>query len=120
GIRQLLALGLALAVMIPGFVLANNGKDAQYRFSPAEVEGADFLYSQSKRGQLLIEGSRSYPSQFRNYENFSYVPLSEELPGIADDPLTAPGRLVVRWLRSSPAGGYIIITRSQKAMFDGL
>jgi hypothetical protein len=117
---RLAVLGVALAVMAAGFVLANNGKDAQYRFSPAEVEAADFVYSNSKPGQLLVAGSRSYPSQFRNYENFTYVPLSEELPEIADELLTAPDRLVVRWLREAPAGGYVIITRSQKAMFDNM
>jgi hypothetical protein len=69
---------------------------------------------------LLIEGSRRYPSQFRNYENFSYVPLSEELPDIETELLAAPDQLVVRWLRNTPAGGYVIITRSQKAMFDGM
>ena len=120
GTWRLVALSLALAVMVPAFLLANNGKDAQYRFSPAEVEAADFLYRHSEPGQLLIEGSRSYPSQFRNYENFTYVPLSEELPEIADDLLTAPDRLVVRWLRNTPAGGYVIITRSQKAVFDSM
>lgn len=114
------ALGAALVVMVPAFVLANNGKDAQYWFSPAEVAAADFLYGNSQPGQLLIEGSRSYPSQFRNYENFAYVPISEELPALEKELLTAPDRLVVRWLRNSPAGGYVIITRSQKAMFDAL
>lgn len=120
GFWHLLALGLALTMLAPTFVLANNGKDAQYRFSPAEVEAADFLYGNSRPGQLLIEGSRSYPSQFRNYENFSYVPLSEELPEIETELLTAPDQLVVRWLRNTPAGGYVIITRSQKAMFDNM
>jgi hypothetical protein len=120
GPSRFAALGLLLAAMVPGFLLANNGKDAQYRFSPAEVEAADFLYRQSRPGQLLIEGSRSYPSQFRNYENFIYVPLSEELPGIRDDLLVDPVQLVVRWLQNASAGGYVIITRSQKAMFDDM
>lgn len=72
------------------------------------------------RLRLAIEGSRSYPSQFRNYENFTYVPLSEERPEIREELLTAPDRLVTRWLRGARAGGYVIITRSQKAVYDAL
>lgn len=111
---------VVIAVMVPLFILGNNGKDAQYRFTTAEVEAADWLYSKSEPGQLLIEGARSYPSQFRNYENFIYVPLSEELPELADQLIMAPEQLLVRWLVESPAGGYIILTKSQKALFDGL
>jgi hypothetical protein len=114
------AAAVLLMAMAPMFLLANNGKDAQYRFSPAEVAAADWLYSNSQPGQLLVEGSRSYPSQFRNYENFTYVPLSEELPELRDRLLEEPERLLVRWLREAPMGGYIILTRSQKAMFDGM
>ena len=113
-------LALLLLALVPGFLLANNGKDQQYWFSPSEVEAANWLYSNSEPGQLLIEGSRNYPSQFRNYENFVYVPLSEELDEIKDELLTQPDVLLARWLSQSENGGYIIITKGQKALYDNL
>lgn len=115
-----LALGLAMTAMVPGFLLANNGKDEQYRFTALEVAASDWLYSQAQPGELLVEGSRSYPSQFRNYENFIYVPLSEELPEIAPELTGDAAGLVTRWLSEAPNGGYVIITRSMKALFDSL
>lgn len=117
---RLVLLALVLLALVPGFLLANNGKDQQYRFSPSEVAAADWLYSNSQPGQLLIEGSRNYPSQFRNYENFIYVPLSEELKEIKDELLTQPDVLLARWLAQSERGGYIIITEGQKALYDNL
>lgn len=110
--------GILLAFMVPLFLLAHNGKDAQYVFSPAEVEAADWLYSNSKPGELLIEGARSYPSQFRNYENFTYVPLSQELPELKDQLMSAPAQLLTRWLKQAPNGGYIVLTKSQKTTFN--
>src|SRR4029077_7987413 len=52
--------GIGLALMV-GFLLANNGKDAFYRFSPSEVRAADLVYSQAPAGSLLVEGSAEYP-----------------------------------------------------------
>ncbi len=120
GFVRAAALALVIAAAVPTFILANNGKDEQYRFTPEEVAASDWLYSRSEPGELLIEGTRSYPSQFRNYENFIYVPLSEELPGIAEELATDPAAMVTRWLRNAPNGGYVIVTRSMKAVFDSL
>lgn len=118
GVRRLALVGLALGVAVPLFILANNGKDAQYRFSPNQVAAADWLYSNSTPGQLLIEGARNYPSQFRNYENFIYLPLSEELPELAEELMRAPEALLARWLNENPLGGYIVLTKSHNAAFD--
>ncbi|GLQ53563.1 hypothetical protein [Devosia nitrariae] len=107
-----------LALML-GFVLANNGKDRQYWFSKAEVAAAAWLYEHAEAGSLLIEGSRNYPSQFRNYENFVYVPLSEEAPDVREKILEQPEEVLGRWL-SGYEHGYVMITRSQKAGVDDL
>ncbi len=118
GFGRLTLVGLALGVAVPLFILANNGKDAQYRFSPDQVAAANWLYSNSTPGQLLIEGARNYPSQFRNYENFIYLPLSEELPELADELVRSPEALLARWLSENSQGGYIMLTKSQKAAFN--
>jgi hypothetical protein len=115
-----LALAVLLLLLVPGFLLANNGKDRQYWFTPQEVQAADWLYRTAPPGSLLIEGSRNYPSQFRNYENFVYVPISEERPQARAEILDAPAAVLGRWLSGAENGGFVIITRSQKRLLDDL
>lgn len=110
---------MLLLLLTLGFVLANNGKDRQYRFSAAEVSAATWLYRGTPPATLLIEGSRSYPSQFSNYENFIYLPLAEEAPDVRAEVVTRPVDTLARWLRDA-GGGFVIITRSQKANVDDL
>lgn len=111
-------LGMALIV---GFVLANNGKDRQYRFTPAEVAAAVWLYENAPAGALLIEGADNYPYQFMNYERYEYVPITEEseqsIAAILADPAAELGSWLQGW---GPVGGYVIITRSQKAYVDDM
>ena len=109
------------AVMACGFLLGNNGKDRQYRFSPEEVEAAHWLYRQGKPGTLLVEGARSYPSQFMNYENFTYVPISNERSADRAEILDNPSEVLSRWFASARWNdGYVIITRSQTAYVEAL
>ena len=68
---------------------------------------------------LLIEGARNYPSQFMNYENFAYLPISEENRTVRNALIAAPEQTLARWLSDEKwKAGYIIITRSQKALTD--
>ena len=70
---------------------------------------------------LIIEGSRNYPSQFRNYENFTYVPISREKPENQAKWLENPEEIFARWMRNPDyAATYFIITRSQKAEINAL
>lgn len=102
--------------LMVGFLISNNGKDVQYRFRPTEVEAAAWLYNQAPKGTLLIEGARNYPSQFANYENFTYVPLASESPQSRREIIENPAMVFDRWL-SDPKwnAGFVILTRSQKA-----
>jgi hypothetical protein len=117
GLPALLLAGL-LMLLATGFILANNGKDRQYHFTPREVAAARWLYETAPNGALIVEGARNYPSQFMNYERFTYVPLAEEQPeeiaALLDDPVGVLGR----WLQQWPASGFIILTRSQKAYLE--
>jgi hypothetical protein len=115
----LLAAGLLL-VLIPGFVLANNGKDRQYRFTPSEIDVATWLYANAPPQSLLVEGSRSYPSQFLNYEKFIYVPISEETAAVQREILDDPAAVLGRWLSQSEHGGFVILTRSQEASVEDI
>ena len=102
-----------------GFLFANNGKDREYRFAPDEVATAYWLYSTAPAGSLLIEGARSYPSQFLNYENFTYVPLSEENEEVKARIVADPEKILARWLSDETrTEAYFFITSSQKAYLE--
>lgn len=106
-------------LLFAGFNLAYYGKDQMYFFSQDEVAASEFLYSSAPPNSLVIEGSRNYPSQFRNYENFAYVPLSREKPENQKKWLADPVDVFARWMRNPEyAATYFIITRSQKAEVD--
>ncbi|WMT87944.1 hypothetical protein NO932_04880 [Pelagibacterium sp. 26DY04] len=115
---------LALALLLMGgsaaFILANNGKDAQYRFSDSEVAAARWLYETSEPNTLLIEGASTYPRQLQNYENMIYVPLPEELPAIAAALSSDPAGLLADWLHDHDGPAYAIFTRSQNAYFEAM
>jgi hypothetical protein len=111
---------MLLLALVPAFILANNGKDSQYRFTPDEIAVATWLYANAPAGSLLIEGSRSYPSQFLNYEHFVYVPISEEDPEVRQDVIDDAASVLGRWLAQSDHGGFIILTRSQRVSVEDI
>lgn len=102
-------------VLIVEFLLANNGKDRQYRFSPDEVEAANWLYTSAPPGSLLFGGTRNYPSLFRNYKSFLQVPISLELPETRTRIIADPAGILGRWLSEVSKGGFVILTKSQQA-----
>lgn len=108
-------------LLFAGFNLAYYGKEQMYFFTKDEVAAAQFLYSTAPPNSLLIEGSRNYPSQFVNYENFTYVPLSREKPENQAKWLSAPEDVFARWMANPDyAATYFILTRSQKAEIHSL
>ena len=121
GAATALAFGLLSGLLILGFLLANNGKDRQYRFTPDEVAAALWLYGRSQPDTLLVEAARSYPSQFMNYENFTYLPIANESGAERIEILADPARILNRWF-SAPQwrDGYVILTRSQQAYVEAL
>nr|CAD6405408.1 hypothetical protein REQ54_00018 [Rhizobium sp. Q54] len=116
GFWKAVAVALVGYMLVAGFLVSNNGKDQQYRFRQNEVDAASWLYHTAPAGTLLIEGARNYPSQFSNYENFTYVPLSSESPQARQEIIQDPAGVFDRWLSDSrwPAG-FVILTQSQKA-----
>lgn len=113
---------LMMAFLLVGwvcFLLANNGKDRQYRIGAEEVAAVDWLYSEAAPGALLIEGNSNYPRQLRHPEKFVHVPLDLE-PDIDAALLEDPEGLLGEWLRGWPGEGYILVTRSQEAEDEAL
>lgn len=102
-----------------GFLFANNGKDRAYRFAPDEVAVAEWLYTAAPEDTLLIEGSRSYPSQFMNYENFYYLAISLETKATIEEIVADPAGVFARWMDNPRwRDAYVILTRSQKASLE--
>ena len=73
----------------------------------------------ARPGSLLVEGSRNYPTQFKNYEKFTYVPIDREPEGSWRELLADPVDKLDDWLEDPRyTDAYILITRSQKIAVD--
>ena len=106
---------------IAAFLVAHFGKDDQYYFSENEIEAARNLYENAPPGSLVIEGDRNYPSQFINYEYFTYVPIAREDREEQLEILNDPVGTFTYWADNpNYSATYIILTQSQRAMIDAL
>ncbi|WP_210439615.1 hypothetical protein [Nocardioides xinjiangensis] len=109
--------GLLSVYLMGGSGIAQFGNDRQYHFTPEEVAAAEYVYDNAPPDTLLIEGSRNYPSQFRNYEHFTYVPIAREEPRDIQRIIENPVGTMTRWMSDTDTyrASYLIITRSQVA-----
>jgi hypothetical protein len=109
------------AVLAPAFLLAHFGKDGHYRFTPEEVEAASWLYDRAPEDSLLIEGSRNYPTQFLDYEHFTYLPIDREDLSVRQDLLRRPIGTITRWMSYDDYdAAYLLLTRSQEREAEAL
>lgn len=107
--------------LLGGFLLAHFGKDGHYVFSGEEVAAATWLYETAPEGSLLVEGSRNYPTQFRNYEHFRYVPIDLEPRTTRREIARRPVRTLLRWMTDErDTAAYLLLTRSQQREADAL
>lgn len=113
------AVGVAVLVLLPGFLLGYYGKDRMNYFTPEEVQAATWLYSEAPPDSLIVEGTRNYPSMFLNYERFTFVPIAREPADSRDRLLAHPVPVLASWLSQMRyESSYLILTRSQKAESD--
>lgn len=117
--RATLITAVLTAVLLPGFLLGYYGKERENYFTPAEVAASSWVSEHARPGSLLVEGSRNYPAQFKNYENFTYVPIDREPQESWSAIVANPTGVLSEWL-SDPryAEGYVLITRSQEIEVD--
>ena len=118
-VKNLVITSLVTAVLLPGFLLGYYGKEQQNYFTPKEVQAVEWVNANARPGSLLVEGSRNYPTQFRNYDYFTYVPIDREPAESYSVLLVDPAYRLEDWL-SNPryADAYVLITRSQKIAVD--
>lgn len=107
--------GVVTLPLMVGSGFAQFGNDRQYHFTAGEVAAAEFVYANAPPDSLLIEGSRNYPSQFLNYERFTYVAIDREDPADIERILDDPVQTMKRWMSDTDTyrASYLIITRSQ-------
>lgn len=119
--RSALTFAATATLMLGAFLVVYYGKERQYYFTPAEVAASRYVSTHAPAGSLLIEGTRNYPVQFKNYERFDYVTLSREPSESHERFASRPVEVMSDWM-SDPdhRGAYLIITRSQKAEVEQL
>lgn len=117
-ITALLVTVLSMA-LLTGLLMAYYGKDRQFYFTKNEVAASQYLHRIAAPGSLIIEGSRNYPSQYVNYEKYTYVAIDREPPYSKTSIMADPVKSFNRWMnnRAYPSS-YLIITRSQKAAVE--
>ena len=115
------AFAAAATVLLAAFLFPYYGNERQFYFTPDEVAAATWVYTRAPPGSLLVEGTRNYPGQFRNYERFTYVPIAREPADSQRRLLAHPAAVLAEWMRYGPhADAFLIITRAQKAEVDEL
>jgi hypothetical protein len=110
----------AVSVLVmTGLLFGYYGKEKQYFFTPEEVAAATFLYENGEPGALIVEGTRNYPSLFRNYERYTYVPIAREPEEGRERIMADPAGVLESWMRNPEyARGYLLLTRSMMAEID--
>jgi hypothetical protein len=103
-------------VMLIGFLFAYYGKEKVYYFTPEEIAATQFVLESAPPGSLIVLGTRNSPNYFKNYENFTYVPISQEPIEVRREILDRPVEVISRWMGNVhfPAA-YLIVTKTQKA-----
>ena len=113
-VRTVIVTAVLTAILLPGFMLSYYGKERSNYFTADEIAAAAWVDTHAPRNSLLIEGSRNYPTQFKNYERFTYVPIDREPEPSWQQLLADPSARLERWM-SNPeyAESYLLLTRSQ-------
>ncbi len=112
---QLATRSAVITILLVAFLFAYLGNERTNYFTADEVELVEWVNTNAPPNTLLIEGSQNYPGRARNYERFSFVPISLEpdasLVQMNDD----PEGLLYRWMTDERyAASYLILTRSMK------
>jgi hypothetical protein len=115
-LRAVTAAACSLA-LLPAFLLAYYGKDAQTYFTPDELAGVTQLYEQAKPGSFIVVGTGNFPTPYRNYERFHEISIGDEPHESRRRVLADPAGRLTAWVNGDQKG-YVLITRSMKMEND--
>jgi hypothetical protein len=101
-------------IMLAGFVFAYYGKENMNYFPPQEVEASDYLHQIAPPGSLIMDGTTNWPFLYKNYEEYSYLTISNfDKKGqqkLLNDPLDS-----ISTIMSDYPSAYFVLNRSQFA-----
>lgn len=118
---QFVAILSLSAVLIASFVITYYGKEAQFYFSPTEIEAAQVMYAAAPQGSLIVEGTPNYPSRYWRYDYYTHVSIVSESLDSRDNVLGDPATTLERWMSNEAyTNAFLIVTRSQKVQLESL
>jgi hypothetical protein len=112
--RGAVAVAVASAILLGGFVYTRYGNDATTMFSPREAQAAQRLYQIAPRKSLLVAASTNVAWRQQNYDDYNFQLLGNHLPPAP--PAETPARLandVALFMRGSHRPAYLLITLAQ-------
>jgi O-antigen/teichoic acid export membrane protein len=119
GWRPAIAFVVTTALLLTGFLFAYYGKDAWSYFTPDEVRAAATVFDHAPPGSLLIAGTGSWPTEYRDVNRFTYVTLAAEPRSSLRRVLAHPVRTLGSWMADPRySRAYLVLTRSQMAEAD--
>lgn len=114
-VRSLALVAIVSVPLATGFLFAYFGHEKANYFRPGEAAASDYLAEVAPDGALLVEASPNYPSRYRRYEQFVYVPLIAWPRGNVEESVNAYSLEDIERMMSDPAypATYLVITRGQ-------
>jgi hypothetical protein len=109
------AIGLAVVVLLGGFVFARYGNERIEHFTAEELAAVRHLYEVAPRGSLLLAATPDLPWKFQDYASYQYrtVGSLKSSPRSDNGDLVKPVLGIMR--QHQRPGAYFIITRSHRA-----
>jgi hypothetical protein len=109
------AIGLAVVVLLGGFLFARYGNERIEHFTTEELAAVRHLYEVAPRGSLLLAATPDLPWKFQDYVSYEYrtVGSLKSNRGSGNGDLVKPVLGIMRQHRRP--GAYFIITRSNRA-----
>jgi hypothetical protein len=99
-------------VLLGGFLVSRYGNERMDLITPAELTGMERLYEIAPRGSTLVAASDQVFWRFRDYEQYRYAVVTDEL-------LKSDLGAVLDRLAASPNGhAYLVLSRAQRAAFE--
>lgn len=115
GVWRAVAAGIVSAALAVAMLFAYYGHDRANFFPPGEQAASDYLTSIAPTGSLIVEASPNYPSRYRRYDEFVYVPLIAWPRGNVEASMNAYSLEDIETMMASRAypATYLIFTKRQ-------
>jgi hypothetical protein len=112
--RGAVAVAVAGALLLGGFLYTRYGNDATTIFSPREAQAAQRLYQIAPRRSLLVAASTNVAWRQQNYGDYNFQLLGHHLPPapVGQTPARLAGEVAL-YMRQSHRPAYLLVSRAQ-------